>query len=97
MTDQIIPSAVPNLAPALVPSDRPEAQDVEWCAERASEALANLAANYSECAGSEALPGHQGAAYTAAVAGDEDRYLEALRGFMRAVRDEALRVRGEAA
>lgn len=97
MTYQIIPSAVPNPAPALVQPDRPEALDVEWCAERASEALAYLAANYPECAGSEALHGHQDAAHTAAVAGDEARYLEALRGFMRAGRDEALRVRREAA
>jgi hypothetical protein len=67
--------------------------DVEWCAERASEALKYLAANYPDCAGSELLYGHQDAAHAATVAGDEAAYLEALRGFMRAGRDEALRVR----
>ena len=97
MTDQIIHSASTNPAPVPVPSDRPEALDVEWCAERASEALAYLAANYPECAGSEALHGHQDAAHAASVAGDEARYLEALRGYMRAGRDEALRIRKEAA
>ncbi len=37
------------------------------------------------------------AAHRAAVAGDRDAYLEALRGYMRAGRDEALRIRRGAA
>lgn len=90
MTDQIIPSAIPKPAPA--PSDRLAALDVEWCAERASEALRHLARHYPEAAGSEALHVYQDAAHAAAVAGDEARYLDALRGYMRAGRDEALRL-----
>ena len=97
MTDQIIPSVSCNPGPAPVSSDRPEALDVEWCAERASEALKYLAAFYPECSGSEVLHGYQDAAHAAVVAGDEARYLDALRGFMRGGRDEALRVRKEAA
>ncbi len=63
MTELIIPSAVPNPALAPVQSDRPEALDVEWCAERASEALAYLADFYPECAASEALHPFQDAAH----------------------------------
>jgi hypothetical protein len=93
MTNQIIP----NPASAPVQWDRPGALDVEWCAERAAEAMRYLARHYPEAAGSEPLHPHQDAAHDAAVAGDEARYLEALRGFMRAGRDEALRVRERAA
>jgi len=56
-----------------------------------------LAVNYPECSGSEALHAHQDAAHEAAVAGDRDAYLEALRAYCRAGRDEALRIRKEAA
>ena len=73
------------------------AWDTEWAAERASEAMRYLADFYPEASGSEALHRHQDAAHAAAVAGDEARYLEALRGYMRAGRDEALRIRKEAA
>ncbi len=71
--------------------------DSEWCAVRAAEAMRYLALHYPECSGSEALHGWQDAAHAAAVAGDEARYLEALRGYMRAGRDEALRIRKGAA
>jgi hypothetical protein len=73
------------------------AWDTEWDAEKASAALRYLADFYPECAASEALHPHQDAAHAAAVAGDREAYLEALRTFMRAGRDEALRARGEAA
>ena len=73
------------------------AWDTEWAAERAADALQYLAANYPEASGSEALHPHQDAAHAAAVALDGEAYLEALRGFMRAGRDEALRIRREAA
>ncbi len=96
MKNQIIPNAVPKSRPAPVQSDRTEALDVEWCAERASEALKYLAVFYPECSGSEVLHGHQDAAHEAAVAGDQEAYLEAPRSYMRAGRDEALRVRGSA-
>ena len=73
------------------------AWDTEWAAERASEALRYLAEHYPESAGSPELHPHQDAAHEAAVAGDQEAYLEALRSYMRAGRDEALRARGSAA
>jgi hypothetical protein len=97
VTYQIIPTADLNPASAPVRWDRPEALDDEWCAGRASEVLKYPAANYPECAGSEALHPHQEAAHAAAVAGVEARYLEALWGYMRAGRDGALRIRESAA
>jgi hypothetical protein len=74
-----------------------QAWDTEWAAEKASAALRYLADFYPECAASEALHPHQNAAYEAAVAGDQEAYLEALRRYMRAGRDDALRIRKEAA
>ena len=71
--------------------------DTEWAAERAAEAMRFLAEHYPECGGSAELHEHQDAAHAAAVEGDGAAYLEALRGFMRAGRDEPLRVRGMAA
>jgi hypothetical protein len=74
------------------------ALDTEWAATKAGEAMQYLAANYPEASGSEALHPHQDvAAHAAAVVGDREAYLEALRGFMRAGRDEALRIRKGAA
>ena len=73
------------------------AWDTEWAAEKASEAMRYLALNYPEAAGSEALHPHQDAAREAAVSEDREDYLEALRSYMRAGRDEALRIRKEAA
>jgi hypothetical protein len=95
--NQIIPNGAPKPSPAPVQSDRAEALDVEWCAERAVEALRYLATFHPECSGSEALHSHQDAAHEAAVAGDREAYLEALRAFMGAGRGEALRIRKEAA
>jgi len=69
----------------------------EWATERASEALHYLARNYPECAASGALREHEEAAHEAALRGDEEAYLEALRGYMRAGRDEAMRIRRGAA
>jgi hypothetical protein len=74
-----------------------EPWDTEWAAERASEALHYLARNYPECAASGALREHEEIAYEAAMSGYEDAYLEALRSYMRAGRDEALRIRRGAA
>ena len=71
--------------------------DIEWAGERASEAMSYLAQHYPESSGSPELHPHQDAAHDAAVAEDEARYLEALRGYMRAGRDAALRVRKGAA
>jgi hypothetical protein len=72
-------------------------RDLDWAATKASEALAYLAVNFPEASGSEALHPHQDAAHEAAAAGDAEGYLEALRAWMRAGRDEALRARKEAA
>ena len=70
---------------------------IEWAAEKASVAMRYLADFYPEAAGSEGLHRHQDAAHEAAANGDEAAYLDALRGYMRAGRDEALRIRKEAA
>jgi hypothetical protein len=71
--------------------------DTEWAAQKASEALHYLARNYPECAASEVLREHEKAAYEAAMRGEEAAYLEALRVYCRAGRDEALRIRRGAA
>ena len=73
------------------------AWDTEWAAEKASATMRYLAAYYPECSGSPKLHAHQDAAHQSAVSGDCEKYLEALRSYMRAGRDEALRVRREAA
>ena len=73
------------------------AWDLEWAADKAFAAMRYLADFYPEASEPKALHRHQDAAHAAAVAGDEARYLEALRGYMRAGRDEALRVRKGAA
>jgi hypothetical protein len=59
--------------------------------------LLYLARYYPECAASEALRKHEGAAHEAAMDADEVRYREALRAYMRAGREEALRIRRGAA
>jgi hypothetical protein len=74
-----------------------EPWDTEWAAEKASEVLHYLARNYPECAASEALREHEKAAHEAAMRADEEAYLEALRSYVRAGRDEALRIRRGAA
>ena len=74
-----------------------EPWDTEWAAEKASEALWWLAKHYPECAGAGALREHEEAAHEAAMDADEAGYLAALRAYCRAGRDEALRIRREAA
>jgi hypothetical protein len=74
-----------------------EPWDTEKAAQLAAEALRYLARHYPECSGSEALRPYEDAAHDAAMDADEDRYKEALRGLMRAGRDEALWVRQGAA
>ena len=73
------------------------ALDSEWCAVKAAETMRYLALHYPECSGAVELHPHQDAAHEAAVAGDRDAYLEALRAYCRAGRDEALRIRKKAA
>ena len=75
-----------------------EPWDTEWAADRAAEALRYLGCNYPECLENlRALDEHETAAHEAALLGDREGYLEALRGYMRAGRDEALRIRRRAA
>jgi hypothetical protein len=82
-------------------SDRPggvEAWDTEWAAERAAEALLYLGRNYPECLENlRVLDEHETAAHEAAMRGDRGAYIEALRDYCRAGRDEALRIRRGAA
>ncbi len=75
-----------------------EPWDTEWAADKAAEVLRYLGRNYPECLENlRVLDEHEEAAYEAAMAGDEDAYLEALRAYCRAGRDEALRIRQGAA
>jgi hypothetical protein len=75
-----------------------EPWDTEWAAGRAAEALRYLGTHYPECLDAlRVLDEHEETAYRAAMCGDEVAYLEALRAYCRAGRDEALRIRRGAA
>jgi hypothetical protein len=75
-----------------------EPWDTEWAAERAAEALRYLGTHYPECLDAlRVLDEHESAAHEAALLGDAEEYLEALRGYMKAGRDAALEIRGGAA
>jgi hypothetical protein len=71
-----------------------EPWDVEWAAERAAEALRYLGTHYPECLEAlRVLDEHETAAHEAALLGDREGYLEALRGYMKAGRDATLEIR----
>jgi hypothetical protein len=54
--------------------------DTEWAAQKAAEALRYLGRNFPECLENlRALDEHETAADEAAIRGDEDAYLKALR------------------
>jgi hypothetical protein len=75
-----------------------EPWDTEWAAARADEALGYLGRNYLECLENlRVLDEHETAAHEAAMRGDKDAYLEALRCYRRAGRDEVLWIRRGAA
>jgi hypothetical protein len=75
-----------------------EPWDTEWAAARAAEALRYLGTYYPECVEAlRVLDEHETAAHEAALLGDREGYLEAIRGYMKAGRDEALRIRKGAA
>ena len=75
-----------------------EPWDTEWAAARAAETLRYLGRNYPECLENlRILDEHEAAANEAAMRGDQDVYLEALRRYCRAGRCEALRIRRGAA
>jgi hypothetical protein len=75
----------------------PAPWDTEWAAERAAEALRYLGCNYPECLEKlRVLDEHEEATNEAAMRADTNAYLEALRGYMRAGREEAVRIRRRA-
>jgi hypothetical protein len=75
-----------------------EPWDTERAAEKAAEALRYIGRNYPECLENlRVLDEHETAANEAAMRGDRGAYLEALRDYCRAGRDEALRIRRGAA
>jgi len=62
----------------------------EWAAQKAAEALRYLGRNFPECLHNlRVLDEHEETAHLAAVRGDREAYLAALRAYMRAGRDEA--------
>jgi len=72
--------------------------DTEWAAQKAADALRYLGRNFPECLENlRVLDEAEEAAHEAAMRGGRDAYLEALRGYCRAGRDEALRIRRGAA
>jgi hypothetical protein len=75
-----------------------EPWDTEWAAEQAAAALRYLGRHAPEVLeNTGVLEPHEKAAHQAAMRGDEVAYLEALRAYCRAGRDEALRIRRGAA
>jgi hypothetical protein len=75
-----------------------ERWDTEWAAEKAAEALRYLGRNYPECLENlRVFDEHETAAHEAALLGDREGYLEALRSYMKAGREAALRIRRGAA
>ena len=75
-----------------------EPWNAEWAAERAADALRYLGRNAPEVLdNTSVLEPHEEAAHEAAMRGDEVAYLEALRAYCRAGRDEAVRIRRGAA
>jgi hypothetical protein len=75
-----------------------EPWDVEWAAEQAAAALRYLGRNAPEVLeNTSLLEPHEETAHEAAMRGDEVAYLEALRAYCRAGRDEAVRIRRGAA
>ena len=75
-----------------------EPWDVDWATERAAEAIRYLGFHYPECLEAlRVLDEHETAAHEAALLGDREGYLEALRSYMKAGRDAALEIRRGAA
>jgi hypothetical protein len=74
--------------------DPAEPWDADKAAQLAADALRYLGRNAPEVLeNTSVLEPHEELAHQAAMRGDEDAYLEALRAYCRAGRDEALRIR----
>ena len=85
-------------AGAKATPERSREWDSGWAGQKAAEALQYLGRNFPEILeNSKVLDAHEEAANEAAMRGDREDYLEALRGYMRAGRAEALRIRRSAA
>ena len=67
--------------------------DTRWTAVKAAEACATSAGTTPEDLTASALHEHEEAANRAALEGDREAYLKALRDYCRAGRDEAVRIR----
>jgi hypothetical protein len=75
-----------------------EPWDTEWAVDKAAEALRYLGRNYPECLENlRVLDEHETAAHEAALLGEREGYLKALRAYMKAGRDAALEIRRGAA
>jgi len=75
-----------------------EPWDTDKAAQLAADALRYLGRNTPEVLeNTSVLEPHEEAAHQAAMRGDEVAYLEALRAYCRAGRDQALRIRRGAA
>ena len=92
-----VEDALCDLAGELLPDSPGAAWDEEHAAKLATAALNWLAEWFPECSGSPALRAPTEASDAAAAAGEHARYREALRSLCPAGRDEALRIRREAA
>ena len=100
------PTEAPNAGRATTPLENNPMQgaperdtlwDIEWAGERAAVAMRYLADNCPASAGAVELHPHQDEAHAAAMAGDRGRYLEALRGYVRAGQEVQRRARKGAA
>jgi len=82
-------------AGAKATPERAREWDSEWAAQKAAEALQYLGRNFPEILMENAgvLDEHEEAANEAAMRGDREGCLEALRCYMRAGRAEALQIR----
>jgi len=72
--------------------------NTDWAVEKAAEALRYLGTHHPGCLENlRVLDEHETAAHEAALLGDREGYLEALRSYMKDGRDEDLRIRRGAA
>jgi hypothetical protein len=97
VTLEDVEDALCDLAGELLPDSPGAVWDEEHATKLAADALRWLAEWFPECSGALALNAPTEAADAAAVGGERVRYREAMRSLCRAGRDEALRIRRDAA